>query len=105
MDFRQAERKLTAKQKAVSEENSKGCAFVGNLHLCRALADPVCSHTPETPCPFRKTREQHEESIRMHDERMNRLPAYEQKAYAERYYGGKMPWKEPAERAKDEQEE
>ena len=105
MDFRQAELKLTAKKRAVSEENSKGCAFAGNRHLCRALANPVCSHTPETPCPFRKTREQHEESIRKHDERMNHLPAYAQKAYAERYHGGKMPWKRPAERAEDEQKE
>jgi len=57
----------------------KGCAILVKNSSCEG-------------CAFCKTRKEKRESLKAAYARLRALPVHEQEYYAEKYYGGKMPW-------------
>lgn len=69
------------------------CALLDKHGNCAVSETCKCSPTDMT-CPFHKTAEEKAASDNRWKERMNALSDDLQQFYADKYYKGKMPWKE-----------
>lgn len=56
---------------------------------CTALSGGICEGTS---CGFHKTKEEHRKSVELANERLRKLPEYQQADIADRYYGGIRKW-------------
>ena len=62
---------------------------------CKATVNQCDGKNEE--CPFFKTMGEHRESRKKANERLATLPEWQQRAIADQFYGGEMPWMSPAE--------
>ena len=58
---------------------------------CVALTSEQCAG--DAACPFYKPIWKHAQDVARANQRLNALPMDEQRAIAEKYHGGEMPWK------------
>lgn len=85
------------------EEWIGSCALLDKHGKCAVDDKYKCSPTDMT-CPFHRTAEEKVASEALWKERMNALSDDMQLYYADKYYKGKMPWKDSAEAAGGETE-
>lgn len=79
------------------EEYIGSCVLLDKYGNCAVEEKYKCTPKDMT-CPFHLTAGEKAASDARWKERMNALPAVEQQAYADTYYGGRMPWKDESEK-------